>query len=80
MVGSSDGDDRDRPEGDGHDLPEYVTARELIPLIRRKTGLPLTRGKLKNEVARGTGPPVVGRWGNCRLFDPRQGLEWRAAR
>jgi len=61
-------------------LPEFITARELIPFIRRKTGLPFTNGALKLEVARGTGPRVVGKWGNCRLFGPHEALEWALTR
>src|SRR4029077_11168662 len=58
------------------EMPEFVTARDLPEFIYGRTGLRVTRGKIKNASARGAGPPVIGKWGNGRLFDALGSLEW----
>lgn len=59
--------------------PRFVTARDLPGFVFARTGLRLTRGKLKLASARGGGPPVAGMWGNCRLFDAAGSLDWARA-
>jgi len=53
-----------------------VTRRALIALVQKELGVPLKKTKLNNAVASGTGPKPVGRYGNCDLFDPNEGLDW----
>jgi hypothetical protein len=61
---------------DDTNLPEFVTRRGLIELVRRRLGAPLTRGKLNKALREGKGPEPAGRWGNADLFNTVVGLDW----
>jgi hypothetical protein len=60
---------------------QYLTRRELAEFLT-KHGFPISYSTLlkMGMPSRNDGPPAVGYWGNCCLYDPAKALAWARKR
>jgi hypothetical protein len=53
-----------------------VTRRELVDLMRKETGIPVTYSRLMKDGASGRGPQPVATFGKRHLYRPADGLAY----
>jgi hypothetical protein len=54
----------------------YLTRRQLVALVRERTGIPVTESRLDKEAMLGTAPKPAALYGRRHLYTEADGLAW----
>jgi hypothetical protein len=59
-----------------HELPDFMTRRQLVKYINEKLGIPLTKSTFDKKAMRGETPPPDAFYGRVELYKPKHGEDW----